>query len=242
MLAKLSRNIGNYLAETLSLPRDSADIAAFALENIFHTVITLLTIGLAAGFLGLFWPAMIASFTAMLLRVFSGGSHASTPLRCLIISIVFSLSSGFLGCMTAKIITEQFFKETSYIFFLCSIALVIRYSPAQNDKKPIPDWQMKKYKICSTLSLIGWFIIIVYMNFSLTIKISSLLSALWQILSITPLGFQLSKNIEKGGDIMKKTVLGLLMTVLSLFAFASAASACSLYWYQPTVPECLRKK
>lgn len=40
---------------------------------------------------------------------------------------------------------------------------------------------------------------------------------------------------------MRKFLLGLVMAVLSLVALAGAASACTLYGYQPRLPESLRK-
>jgi cyclic lactone autoinducer peptide len=40
---------------------------------------------------------------------------------------------------------------------------------------------------------------------------------------------------------MRKIMLTLIMAFLSLLAFASVASACHWFWYQPEVPASLRK-
>ncbi len=40
---------------------------------------------------------------------------------------------------------------------------------------------------------------------------------------------------------MRKLVLSLIMSALSLLAFASVASACNWFAYQPEVPASLRK-
>lgn len=90
-------------------------------------------------FTGSLYEAFLFSITASILRKYSGGVHASSPMRCTIIGAV---SSGFCGIFVNRI----FYKSNiSIVIAFCifsmiaSLIIMIRNAPVDSLEKPIDE-------------------------------------------------------------------------------------------------------
>lgn len=194
MFAKIARQCGNRLAAALDRPPEAADIAAYALENIFLTIANLLVIVVTAVVLDLFWPMITACLTGAIFRSVSGGAHLSTSTKCIVFSTVITIMLALIG--NIPIISLHLYHILTILILFLGFSILFKYSPAAHENKPISAssyWALKTVSLCF---LLIWGLIIFLSRIDLRLKTVSSLSLLWQLLSITPVSFRLYRVID----------------------------------------------
>ncbi|MCR5636217.1 MAG: accessory gene regulator B family protein [Clostridiales bacterium] len=113
-------------------------------------------------------------------RVFTGGYHAETYLKCNIITVL----SFTFSLLVYKLLSNYLFVCRPFLIafvFLISVILFVKYSPMENEYKPIAANDIMKYKIISlviltiisAINVIGYILnkeITVIMLFSLLVE------------------------------------------------------------------------
>jgi accessory gene regulator B len=158
--------------------------------------------------------SLTAAVTASVFRVFSGGAHASSPIRCTIIGVVLFTGFGALaGSVTYTAEVYPFITLTFTAIFLLSFIVFYRYAPADTPGKPISSQAQKKYLRTISFSLFGLYCVSVFLfvnSFSgypyMNYLTASMLGFFWQVFTLTPLGYSLYhaadsflKYFTKGG-------------------------------------------
>ena len=95
-MEKLCNNIANKVALELSLDQDNKEVIAygtFALIQTFFSIIFVFIFGLL---FHVAFEALIISFTAAILRKYSGGVHASSPGNCTFIGTIVCVGQAVL--------------------------------------------------------------------------------------------------------------------------------------------------
>lgn len=150
---------------------------------------------------------MLFSITASILRKYSGGVHASSPMRCTIIGAV---SSGFFGIFVNRI----FYKSninivTAFCIFSIITSLIImkRYAPVDSLEKPIDDDSkiiFKKKSIILIMIITSVIITILFINekYYRDTYIKSVeciaIGILWQSFTLTKMGISLLTQVDLG--------------------------------------------
>lgn len=195
LIEKLSNKIGYQIVTVLKLDKNSEEIIAYGAFNLLQILCSILSIMIFATIFNVLIEAFIIFFTIYVLRKYSGGVHASSPGRCIIIG-----TTVFIGF--ALIIHKLYWMLNIYItFFFVALSLIVSYyiiyklAPVDSPAKPIFRVETKKrLKKKSIVALRIFFIIMIiilsfYVNFHnrflLNIIICICVGILWQSFTLT---------------------------------------------------------
>ena len=96
MVRKISKKVTNRLLSRNAIKDEDYEIYQYGLEQLLTSILDLLTLLVIGLIMGMIWQGIIFVLSFMLLRKYAGGYHASTPLKCyllttLIITVVLSV-------------------------------------------------------------------------------------------------------------------------------------------------------
>lgn len=124
---------------------DHYDVYQYGIELVVSSTICVIISCLAGWLLGYPLETLIYILCFIILRLYSGGFHATThfgcwaTMLCLVLGLIMVISQVFISFYHISIIS------------LISIAIIAFFSPVENKKKPILHSQRKKLKIQSIL-------------------------------------------------------------------------------------------
>ncbi len=88
LLAKLSQKIGDDLVRSNVIEAEDAEIYIYGINQILVSVLNVLSALIIGLILGTFFEVVVFMAAYIPLRIFAGGYHAKTPLRCYIFSVI----------------------------------------------------------------------------------------------------------------------------------------------------------
>ncbi|MBU3092416.1 accessory gene regulator B family protein [Clostridium sp. CF011] len=170
-MEKLSDNIANKVALELSLDEDNREVIAygtFALMQMFISIIIVFLFGLL---FHVAFEALIISFTASILRKYSGGVHASSPGICTFIGTIVCVGEAVLiSLLMSSVVNLKLIIIIGTLIFIWSYYIIYKLAPVDSASKPIvKEEKRKRMKKGSTILLsvyliISVFIILLYIN------------------------------------------------------------------------------
>lgn len=206
-MEKLVNSFAGYLAVELNLNEDKKDVVAYGIFALLQTAASILLVI----FLGLIFKcvfeALIISFTTSILRKYSGGVHASTPERCIVLGTILCLSKALIVLHLIYPLTEIEILLTLGVFiFIYSYYTVIKLVPVDSFKKPIRTIEkrkrMKKYSliILNVYMIISLVFNLIYMYTGYSQLIIYVLciyiGITWQVFTLTNKGHLLFYKID----------------------------------------------
>lgn len=207
---KLAISLGKKARILLNVDKNREQIIVYGAINLLQTAFSILWIVIAGFILGVLYEALIFSTTASILRKYSGGVHASSPNRCIIIGTVLSSAAGLIINKFSYNISLTNTTAMSMLFITASFIIVILKAPVDSIKKPITDLNMKKrFKKNSivTLTVFSMVVVILSTLYESTLKLyylkiihSIILGILWQSFTLTKMGITI---FEKADSILK---------------------------------------
>ncbi|MBU3154904.1 accessory gene regulator B family protein [Clostridium estertheticum] len=206
-MEKISNNIANKVAVELSLDEDNREViayGAFALMQTFFSVILVFLFGLL---FHVAFAAIIISFTAAILRKYSGGVHASSPGNCTFIGIIVSVGPAVLiSLLISGVVNLKSTIILGVVIFIWSYYTIYKLVPVDSIAKPIVKEEkrnrMKKGSIILLSAYLGItvFLILLYISNGekkLVFYVLCLYSGiLWQVFTLTSLGHLLVGKVD----------------------------------------------
>jgi accessory gene regulator B len=181
-----------FLGHRLGLTSEEEEIALFGLQTLIYPMISFLLVVIAGHIFGCLWHSLTV-FTAMfLLRVFSGGAHSDSPLKCSLIGTVVVVSLGKSGALTAPLFNSA--NLSLLVIFGAVLCLLInwRLAPVDSPAKPINDFNhRKKLRLLSmiTVFVITTFqLLLLFYRPLLSIVLAVSLGLWWQTFTLTKAG------------------------------------------------------
>lgn len=141
-IQKMCECLSNKIACELDLGIDQCAVINYGLFAIIQTVIAILLEGILGIVLGVFWPTIILSLTAVILRKYSGGVHAQTPEECIMVGTIVSVGGA--------LIVSWISWDLIYTLFLMVIVFSVAYltiwklAPVDSSAKPIKKEEKKQ--------------------------------------------------------------------------------------------------
>jgi accessory gene regulator B len=190
------------LERELGLDENSTAVVKYSLTVYLTSIIGYIAIVLAAWPLGVVKPALASVITASLLRIFSGGAHASCSRNCVLAgAIIFPLLGLGAGYFTPSSIYLLYGMVT--LAGLWAAWAVYRYAPADTPGKPISTVQQRnKLRRWSFGIIILWFLWAFSLLTGITgvtykTLVASALGIMWQGFSLTPPGYYLVDRFDR---------------------------------------------
>lgn len=189
------------------------EILLYSLNLIKSSLMGYSLLFLTSYIFGVWRYALTAAVTASVFRIFSGGAHATSAIRCSIIGL--TVFTGF-GAFAGKIVDKgrlQAFLVYLLILLLFSFITLYRYAPADTPSKPINSQAQKKtLRLTSFILLASYSVLVLYVsrtsagNLYINYIAASSLGLGWQMFTLTPWGYSFNhafdsslKNLMKGG-------------------------------------------
>ncbi len=159
MINELTYKITSYIEKNSDIKNtDDLEKISYSLQAIFNELfktVILLLLFFILGRINYFLFSVMILFS---IRLFAGGYHCSTTIKCLLCSILFFLSTCLIGPILPELNISIY-----YITALVIIFIVALKSPYPNKKRPIQNTKRRcTFKIISTFLTIFWTCILLF--------------------------------------------------------------------------------
>ncbi|MBC2458239.1 accessory gene regulator ArgB-like protein [Clostridium beijerinckii] len=203
---KIATKIGNNAKLFLNINEEQEQIIVYGAINLFQMLFAILWVIIAGLLFGVFYEALIFSISASILRKYSGGVHASSPSRCVIIGT-------FSAALAGILINNIFYSINSINVAVISGAIIIfafitvfRNAPVDSIKKPIRNIETRRQFKRKSIFTIFVFLFIIIILFMLNEKFSELyyikliesigVGVLWQTITLTKNGINFLNKVD----------------------------------------------
>ncbi|MEG2737599.1 accessory gene regulator ArgB-like protein [Clostridium sp.] len=200
--------ISNKIASKIVMETDGDDekrsIIAYGIFAMFQIAISIILVIIFGLLFDILIEALIVSFSISILRKYSGGVHATSPIRCAIIGTVI--------CILIPKVILLFNLNSSIVIvfgifvFALSYYLIFKLAPVDSENKPIKKAERReKLKRESIIILTVYLIIacILIINFYVFNSYKALVyctclygGILWQVTSLTKVGHKIVNKID----------------------------------------------
>lgn len=140
LLAKLSQKIGDDLVRSNVIEAEDAEIYIYGINQILVSVLNVLSALIIGLILGTFFEVVVFMAAYIPLRIFAGGYHAKTPLRCYIFSVIMLIIVS-LGMKYLYMAGWVY-----YVILAAAALMILVLSPVEDKNKPLDDLEYKVYK------------------------------------------------------------------------------------------------
>lgn len=206
-MENLSNNIASKITKELKLDNDNKEIIAYGTFALLQMALSIAMILVFGYIFHVLVEALIISFSTSALRKYSGGVHASSPNKCLIIGTTICIGQAIIISFFSKIgISVSFVLLLGSATFIWSYYCINRFAPVDSSSKPITkDEKRKKMKKMSLLILSVYLIInivsiFVYVNLKdytiLKYSLCLYVGIVWQSFTLTNSGHLLINKID----------------------------------------------
>lgn len=204
MMDKITSSIAERLGNTLKASPEQIEIYAYGLELLILPIINLIMVFILAYVIGILPNVFAFLLVFAPFRLWGGGVHLTSSIRCLIVStiIIVGLSSLSMINISAVLLYALLFSS-----FLLGLYVTEKWVPACSQEKPITDYEkrirQKKYMLVLIIFWLFACLIMVKMNFC-SYVLALILGAISSLLLMTPGGFYLIGAIDKKLDDINK--------------------------------------
>jgi accessory gene regulator B len=147
----LSNKITDFLYKKEVISQEQKEVYIYGFTVLFLNILDILII-LALGILiERYLDTIVFLMVFGITRQYTGGYHAKTVSKCLVVYMLIYLVIMFLSSSNVILVNGAMFQILLCIVYI--IAVII-YAPIQNDNKVISNVERKKYKIISIVSAI----------------------------------------------------------------------------------------
>lgn len=206
-MERLANNIANKLAGELNLDRNNREVIAYGAFAILQMVFSIILVTIFGWLFHVAFEALIISFTASILRKYSGGVHASSPAICTLIGIIVCVGQAILiSFLIGSGVNLNVFIMLGAVIFIWSYYIIYKLAPVDSAAKPIvKEEKRKRMKRGSILVLSAYlfFAILFIMLYINTVQrkfvfyVLCLYSGiLWQAFTLTAPGHLLIGKID----------------------------------------------
>ena len=206
-MERFSKAVAAKLADELEYDNDKREVMAY---GAFALIQMLISVGLVVIFGFMFHvviEALIISFTASILRKYSGGVHASSPNTCTFLGIVVCVGFALLiKLVLAPWIDIYKFLIFGVVLFTWSFYTVNKLAPVDTPNKPIKSDAKRNRMRKGSFAVMGiyFFLIcinlLVYIYFDLdaffVYSICLTFGVFWQVFTLTRIGHGVIERLD----------------------------------------------
>lgn len=139
---KISDSISNLLWEQGILQDDDVSKCSYGLDIFISSIIEILSILLISAFIRNFVETLLF-FTAFIpLRIYAGGYHAETRMRCFFVSLAVYI----IFTITMRVMPTKLYLPINISLALLSLIIVLAAAPIIHPNKNVSDIERKYYK------------------------------------------------------------------------------------------------
>lgn len=138
----ISDSIATELSSQGIIQKEDVDKCKYGLEVMLSSLLEILSILLLSVFVGNFLETLLLFAAFIPLRVYAGGYHANTKLKCYLISVaVYTVFT-----VTTYILPEELYLLISVLCTVFSLTMVFNTAPIVHHNKSVNDIERKYYR------------------------------------------------------------------------------------------------
>ena len=206
-MEKLANNIANKVASELSLDEDNKEVIAYGAFALMQMVLSIILVFLFGLLFHVAFEALIISFTAAILRKYSGGVHASSPWICNFIGIITCVGQALLiSFLISQGVNLKLIIVLGVVIFIWSYYIIYKLAPVDSIAKPIVKEEKRKRMKKGSIILLSVYLIItvifilLYLSSGEVKFLSYILciysGILWQVFTLTTPGHLLIGKVD----------------------------------------------
>lgn len=196
--------LANYMEKELKLDANQKAVIEYGLFAMIHTSVAILLSVVLGAICGVLIPTLLISFTAIILRRYSGGAHASNSEECTLIGLIIAIGGGILLKGIAWEINSVVI--LGIVIFTWAFYCLYQLAPVDNKAKPIRKVEKRiqlKRKSYFVVMLYLLVVIVLLVNYSEVTNKNNLLYITciyvgigWQIFTLTAVGHLIIQKID----------------------------------------------
>jgi accessory gene regulator B len=146
-MEKFCNNFASKIALELKLDKDRKEVIAYGTFAILQTVLAIVFVIVFGLIFHVAVEALIVSFTASILRKYSGGAHASSPSKCIVIGTIICVGQAIIiRVAISPFANTSLLLLIGAIIFMMSYYLIYKLAPVDSMSKPIRNKE-KRYRM-----------------------------------------------------------------------------------------------
>lgn len=158
MKNSISIYISNLLVEQSIIKKEDADVCRYGIEFFIVSVLEILSILILSLFLGNFSETLFYFIAFIPLRLYAGGYHADSKLKCYIILIAVYVAFTVL----LKIIPTSCYTYIELFSIILTVIMILKFAPIVSSKKNINEKETAFYrKVCIWIMFIELAVLII---------------------------------------------------------------------------------
>lgn len=176
-MKSISKSAAELLAAHSAIAKEDAEICSYGLEIFFSSLLELVAIFIISAFVGNFLETVLFFAFFVPLRVYAGGYHADTKLKCFLVSIaVYLVFSFVLAYLPASLYIPMIISELIF-----TSIMVLAKAPVVHYNKSVNLSERKVYRKISLYIAFAEVVIILALLLIVENKIFALSLALGQL-------------------------------------------------------------
>ncbi len=146
-MKNISDNIADTLLQSGILQDDNVDACRYGLDIFVSSVLEIISILVISVFVGNFVETLLFFLTFVPLRIYAGGYHADTKLKCYFVSI------GVYAAFTAAIyaLPQSLYTTVNILMSMFSVVIVFAAAPVVHRNKTVNEVERMYYRKFSIL-------------------------------------------------------------------------------------------
>jgi accessory gene regulator B len=202
----LSDKIAYNISLSLELNNDDRDIIAYGVITLILTIWSIMWVIVFGVLFKVLVEALLFSFSSAILRKFSGGGHATSPNRCVIIGTTIPVIYSVFINYTYKFLNSNMISFLIILLIVIGYLIIIKLAPRDTPAKPIQLDMIGRLKNLSLRIMIIYSIIIsiilllnIKYNNDILLKYAECICGgiIFQCFTLTNYGFDLIKKIDR---------------------------------------------
>jgi len=141
---KMAVKIGSNAKLLLNVDDNKEEIIIYGAINLFQIIFSILWVIIIGLLFGVLYEALLFSITSSILRKYSGGVHASSPIRCIVIGTTLAVVAGISVDNIFYKIDMTIVMAIIIVLIAFAFIIVARNAPVDSIKKPITNIAIKK--------------------------------------------------------------------------------------------------
>lgn len=159
-MKSLSKTTTDMLVTQAAISKEDAEICSYGLEIFFASAIELIAIFVISVFAGNFLPTLLFFSFFIPLRIYAGGYHADTKLKCFLVSLLVY----FVFSVILAYLPQNLYVHTIIAEIVFTLTMVFAKAPVVHYNKSINSKEKSVYrKISLTIAFVEAIIIAAFM-------------------------------------------------------------------------------
>lgn len=201
---ELSKKIAENISLELNFDADKEEVIAYGIFGLLQIILSIGMVAILGFIFGVMKEAIIISIVMAIIRKSSGGVHATSPLRCMIIGTVICVGISKLILVSNPTLNISVIINS--LIFIIAYYFIYKVAPVDTPNKPIKKAEKRaRLKRISLINVTVFLSIVIlficsysyYGHYKFIIYSNCIgLGVLLQTITLTKLGHQLFSNID----------------------------------------------